>query len=480
MPGPLLAILAAAAVQMCAWALTTAPLQGPDEIGHAAYVQQLAETGHGPNTGPRGGPISSEQFQAQKWANLDPLVGVPDARPGWSAAEQAQFDAVARQLGGGARSDGTGPNAVATNPPLYYLYEAIPYWVTSGASFFTRLTAMRLASGLLYLSTLVFVWLLAGELFTGRRWLQVVATGVVAVQPKLTFMGSIVNTDILLTMLWTAFAYIAVRILRRGSSTGQLVWLAAVSAAAILTHGRGLAIVPTALIALLLLLVRERPPWRRGLAQAAIVVAGLLVGATLAIAWSSSTGGASSVGSQTGIAATRAVDVGQFLSYVWQFYLPRLSFMSPMLGPPFGYRQVFIDGFYGTFGSLEIGYPGALGDVLQYVTGAGLIGLLAAAVARRDAVRRHWHVVALLAGIVVSLLFVLHVAAYRSLEAKPSDPLLTGRYLLPLVGLFGVGVAFVVGSLPRRVGAVLAGLLLAGGVLLELAGLGLSVSRFYA
>ena len=45
--------------------------------------------------------------------------------------------------------------------------------------------------------------------------------------------------------------------------------------------------------------------------------------------------------------------------------------------------------------------------------------------------------------------------------------------------IYGCGVAFVVWALPRRAGAFVAGIILAGMVGLSLGGLGLSVGRFY-
>ena len=54
-----------------------------------------------------------------------------------------------------------------------------------------------------------------------------------------------------------------------------------------------------------------------------------------------------------------------------------------------------------------------------------------------------------------------------------------GRYLLPLVSLFGLAIAFVCASLPRRAGPVAAAAVLAVGVLLQLGGLGIELARFY-
>jgi hypothetical protein len=67
-----------------------------------------------------------------------------------------------------------------------------------------------------------------------------------------------------------------------------------------------------------------------------------------------------------------------------------------------------------------------------------------------------------------------------NLLKDPNDPIFTGRYLLPLISLFALAVAWVVGSLPRVASHVVGGALLGVGVLMSLAGLGLSAARFYA
>jgi hypothetical protein len=59
------------------------------------------------------------------------------------------------------------------------------------------------------------------------------------------------------------------------------------------------------------------------------------------------------------------------------------------------------------------------------------------------------------------------------------DPIITGRYLLPAIALFGVTIAWVIGSLPRRVAPWIGALLLAGFVLLDIEGFLINAQRFY-
>jgi hypothetical protein len=140
---------------------------------------------------------------------------------------------------------------------------------------------------------------------------------------------------------------------------------------------------------------------------------------------------------------------------------------------------VFVEGLGGTFGSLEITYPLWVYDALQLAAGVGLILLVLCIVRRWERVVAHGAQVLVICALPLSMLAVLHVSAYRDLQGPPYDPLLVGRYLLPLVIPMGLAIAFVCSSLPRRVGAWLGTLVLTTFTVLCFTGLALSVARFY-
>jgi hypothetical protein len=251
-----------------------------------------------------------------------------------------------------------------------------------------------------------------------------------------------------------------------------------------LTHGRGLAIVPPLVVVLFAAAWRHgglmRPAWRRhlGWAAAAIAVAAVPV-LTWRVLHRIEPGGGGLYGSQASFAGTH-FSVKQLIGVTWQFYFHKLPFMQPRIGPAYGYRQVFIETFFGTFGSLEVRYPAWVYDRLQLGVAIGLIALVAVAVRRAAALRRNIDVVVVLASMGLSMLALLQIASYLNLLQVPSDPVFTGRYLLPLVSLFALAIAWVVGAIPRRASHLLGGALLGVGVLMSLAGLGLSAARFYA
>jgi 4-amino-4-deoxy-L-arabinose transferase-like glycosyltransferase len=479
-PAPLRLLLAVAAIEVVCWTAFSVPWQGPDESAHAAYAQHFAETGHPPMKGfpNRGsGAEATQQGSAEVWFNLRPLVGVAGVRPFWEPADRQAFATLEKALPPTAKGDGFGPNAIAQNPPLYYAYEAVPYKVVGADHLLTTVFWMRLWTGLLFLLTVTFTWLAAGELFGGRRWLQTLAAGAVALQPELAFMGSVINPDTALATIWAAFVWLAIRLVRRGPSLGRILAVALVVAMSVLTHGRGLPLVVPGTAAVALSFLRHRRFEARTAAAAAASLA--LVG--LALVWAfhiTTASGGLAYGGEASLNAGHFTIKG-FLNYVWQFYFPGLPGMNTSISPTYGFRQVYIDSFFGTFSSLEINFPAWVYDWLRRAEIVGVVALVVSLIVRRRTLRRLWDVLVVMALTFVSLLFVLHFVAYRDMLGQPGDPVLVGRYILPLVSLWALGIAVVAATLPKRFGVALGTLVLTAGALLQLAGLGLTLTRFY-
>jgi len=126
-----------------------------------------------------------------------------------------------------------------------------------------------------------------------------------------------------------------------------------------------------------------------------------------------------------------------------------------------------------------VGLPPTLDDIVWWVARLGLLAIVAALVIKREAVRREAPVAVVMVVALWTLLLGLHLVAYRQMVGDPSDPIITGRYLLPLAGLLGIAVAIVADVLPRPVRSVYTGLTLAGVVGLQVISLGLLLERFY-
>ena len=476
-PRPLALLLAVAALLTTAWTFTTAPFQGPDEPAHFNYTQHLVETGSRPSPDTGLMPDSTQVGFALSFFNLDQLAGVADARPAWSDLEQRRFDATLKELGERGEEDGAGPNPMAKNPPLYYVYQALPYAAGSLGSFWDRLIVMRLASGLLFLLTVTLTWLAAAEVFRAT-WPRLLAAGSVALLPQLTALSGTNNADNLLIASWTGFTWMALRTVRRGPTAGRILALGGFAAASMLTHGRGVAIVPPLLAIVALAVLRARPSWRDAVRwlwpSAALLAVAVAVYLLVLAPDSGAYGGEIWLGGDAS-----ALSLRQFLGWTWQFYLPELPFMQLRPGPEYGYRQVFVETFFGRFATLEVAYPLEVYDLLQGLCAIGLAGLAAVVVGRWPDVRARWAEVVTAGLIAGSLILFLQLVWYRSLLFT-NDPLITGRYLFPAVAVAGLAVAFVLSSLRPRTSAVLGAVLLSGLLALNLAGLMLTLTRFYA
>jgi hypothetical protein len=480
-PAPLRLILAVAALEVVCWVCVAPPWQGPDETAHFAYAQHYAEVGDPPvRNFPKigAGSESTQQGTAETWFNLRPTVGVIGARPFWGRVDRDQWDGIEAKIPKLNREDGYGPNSQAQNPAAYYIYETLPYKVVGPKHILTTVFWMRVWSGLLFIAAVAFTWLAAGELFGRRRQLQALAAGSVALLPQLAYMGSIVNADVSLTAIWSAFLWLALRLLKRGPSPQTILPMALVVALSIVTHGRGLPLAAPGLVALVLAFVRHRRLELRTVIPAVIAVV-VVVGALVWAFDATRESGGSAYGGEARFVAGGFTLKG-FFNYVWQFYFPHLPGMDPKIGPDYGFRQVYVYSFFGAFGSLEISFPGWVYDVLHAAELIGAAALLVVLWIRREAVRRSWDVLIVMATMAAALLFVLHFVAYRDMLGQPGDPVLVGRYVLPLVSLWALGIATVASALPRRFAIGFAATIAVTGVLLQLTGLGLTLTRFYA
>lgn len=475
-PAALAALLLVTAIVGVAWALVTPAFQAPDENSHFGYVQTLAERFALPGRADRP-PLSPEQVLAGSLSNSDQTAQQLHVRMEWSRAVYDRWRARAAALPHSARTAGGGANPASSNPPLYYLYEAIPYRLAEGGDLFTRLTIARLASVLWMLLTVVGVWLLAGEVFARDRLAQLAAAGTAGLLPMVGFVSASLNPDAMLYAEWSFALWLGVRLLRRGLTVGGAAALFAVVGAACVTKATSYALIPAALFVLVV-------AWRRagGVARVRPVVAAgaalvLTLGVWFVIARVAGRPAAAQVADATGSAT---FNLRELLSYVWQFYLPHLPFQTSfdaIPGPNLPVYDIWLTTGWAAFGWLEVRFPGWVYIVLTAVT----VAVAGVAVAGLWRARRRVDlaVVAFLALVAVTLVAGLHWTEYHMLISG-QGPFNNGRYLLPVVGLGGLAVAQVVRTLrpaARPAGAAGA---LAFLLVLDVFSLGLCLERFYA
>ena len=445
-------LFAAVALTGIAWALAVPAWQSPDEDAHFAYAQTLAELHRRPHDDGRTAAEaekSTEQHLAERDSGFIGSYQRIEAKPEWSAAAQERWERANAALSPRARRDGGGANAAQANPPTYYLYAALGYEAASGGTVLDQLYAMRLVSVPLLLVFALSAWLLAGELVGRVRPLQLLAGALAGLLPMATFIGSSVTPDALVLPLWGLATWLGVRVLRGGRG---MVWLVLVTLGALAVKPVTVALLPGVAWVLLARLWRRPVPSVRvrWAAAAALVVAGLAAAVALA------PGGPR-----------------RLATYLWQFYLPELPGQYHFARlPPWPLRDVWLEGVAGSFGWLEVRFPGWVYALVAVVGFALLVGAV-----------RAWRpkpaVLVFLALPALALLAGLHLTEYRML-VNDDRAFTQGRYLLPLAPLAACVAAAAVGALAPKRRALATGALLGAMAAWQLASLAIVVGRFYA
>jgi 4-amino-4-deoxy-L-arabinose transferase-like glycosyltransferase len=483
-PRPLAGLLVVVALFGLAWALVVPAWQSPDEDVHFAYVQSLAERHQVPGSGPHN--VSTAQLASIKVTNSDSTeLGI--GQPEWSPQAFRGWLGITR---GESQADGGGHTTASTYPPAYYAAETLGYALAGPhANVLDHLYAARMFSVLWLLLTTVGAWLLAGELTGRRRPLQLLAAGCVGLWPMLTYLSASVNPDSLLYASWTWALWLGVVILRRGLTVGRAAAFTACVAAALLTKATSLALLPAATFVLLFGLWRLRHTAVRRAIVAALV--GLVVFAVPVGGWEvdrqlTNQPAYAQATDVAGASGGTNFNAREFLSYVWEYYLPRLPGQQehrldlPVVSSYPAYN-VWVATSWAAFGWVTVYfdhgvYPWFLAVTLLIGLGA-LAKLSTLAVRhRRSASVRTAAAIAVFFGLaLVVLLGGLHLTEYR--QRGPTNQ---GRYLFPLASLAGMAVVAAVTLLPKRMRTGAVGAVMALLVLYQFACLGLVASHYYA
>jgi 4-amino-4-deoxy-L-arabinose transferase-like glycosyltransferase len=476
-PPPLAALIGVVLLIGVSWALLLPPFQAPDEAAHFAYVQSLAERGALPGDAHRS-VVSTDQVLADGAVGAGQIAFHSSVvKPPWNATDQARYLGLVRD-GHISRSDGGGTISSSPNPPLYYLYAALAYWAADSNSAFDRLYAIRIWGVVALLGTVVGAWLLAGEVLGRRRLPQLACAAIAGLVPEQTFISTSVNPDALMVPLWTVALWLGARVVNRGAPRRDALALSAVTAAAIVTKATSYALVPAVLLALAIG-YRRRPASDRGTFVGALgpplLALAVPVLGWIGLARALGRPAINTIGPAVGV-TPRPFNIREFLSFVWQFYLPRLPWMTPFKetgGLPV--YSLWLRDTWGFFGWNEFAVAGWLRNALAWLTATA--GCLAAVVLIRNHIRRRIELLAFFALALGSLLLLLHITSYRSIITG-GGPFLQGRYLLPVIGLAGLVAGLLVARVPGRWRGAACGGLVAGLLVLQVLSLA-TVARQY-
>jgi 4-amino-4-deoxy-L-arabinose transferase-like glycosyltransferase len=440
------------------WSLITPPFLALDEPDHFAYVQQLAETGRLPSS-------SNSEYAQEEQLALEDLRHVqvrfrPAGNPIFSLAEQEKLESdLARPL---SRVGPGGAGVATSEPPLYYALATIPYAIGSSGSILDQLELMRLLSALFAGVTALFVFLFLREALPKVSWAWTVGGLGVALGPLLGFASSTVNPDSLLFAISAAVFYCLARAFRRGLTQRSAIVLGVLTAAGLLTKLNFAGLAPGVALGLVLLTRREAKSsgasaYYRMLAPAlAIAVSpGVLYGLVNILSNHHTFGIVS--GGATGLTATRH-SISGALSYIWQFYLPRLPWMHNDFAGIFTTRQIWFRNVIGLYGWGDTAFPNWVYN-LALIPIIAIAGLCIRALSQsRAALRARVPELLTYALMSVGLLLLIGASGYLSFPSSAAE-FTDARYLLPLVVLWAAILALAARGAGRRWGAAVGVLL---------------------
>ncbi|MGA2163430.1 MAG: DUF2142 domain-containing protein [Solirubrobacteraceae bacterium] len=427
-----------ACLNAASWSLITPPFQAPDEQAHFAYVEQLARNGRLPTS-------STQEFAPDEQLAFEDLdvAGVslqPQHHTIASEAQQRKLEGdMARVAAASSISDKGAAGVAASQPPLYYTLEVIPYAVGAGGGVLDQLALMRLLSALMCGVTVLFVFLFVREALPAAPRAWTVAGLGAAFMPALASICGAVNPDAMLCALSAAIFYCFARAFKSGLTPRVAVAIGVLTAAGLLTKLNFLGLVPGVVLGLALLARRtaqELGP-RAGVraAASAFAIAALPACVYVLANLISHHHALGIAGGVIGFTVSHRSISGE-LSYIWQLYLPRLPGMRvdfADISPP---RDLWFNGFVGDYGFEDTFFP-------RWVDNLALIPALAIAalagrelcLRRRELTRRAAELATYLT-LTVGLLVLVGASAYLSFPSEAAafpEP----RYLLPLIPLFG-------------------------------------------
>jgi hypothetical protein len=451
---PLAAWLCAlvACLSAISWSLITPAFQAPDEQAHFAYVEVLARTGHLPSSSTQ--EYALDEVQALEDLEVARVSFQPEQHTLATVAEQRKLESDL------ARTRAIFPPAIraagdaASEPPLYYALEAIPYGLGASGGVLDQLALMRLLSALLAGATTLFVFLFLREALpsTPRAW-TVAGLGV-AFLPLLGFMSGSVNPDALLCAVSTAIFYCLARAFRHGFTSRAAIAIGALTAAGTLTKLDFLGLAPGVLLGLVLLAKRSsRTVGTAAAARALALALAIALAPGCVYILINLLSHHRTLGLVSGVIATSSHHsfLGE-VNYIWQLYLPRLPGMRVDFADISPIRYLWFNGLVGDYGFEDTWFPGWV-DSIAVIPVLAIVALSAREVfACRSVLRGRIAELGVYLAIAAGLLVVIGATSYLSFPSEAAsfpEP----RYLLPLIAIFGGVLALAARGAGRRWGA---------------------------
>jgi hypothetical protein len=438
-----------ACINAIAWSIVTPPFQVPDEPEHVAYVKVLAEADRLPTAE---GSFTSEEETALQDLRLQTVAEEPEYQTISTRAQQQKLDSDLKRYRGPPEQGTYYAGVAASQPPLYYALESIPYTLGAGGTLLDRIELMRLLSALMGGLTALFTFLFVREALPRERWAWTVAGLGVALVPLLGLMSGAVNPDSMLYAVTAALFFCIARAFRRGLNRASAIVLGGVIAVGLLTKLNFVGIAPGALLGLVLLSVRAaRTQGRAAYISLAIALA-IATSPVSVYALVNLASGSPALGLETGALGTITNPLAE-ISYIWQFYLPRLPGMHDDFTGVFTTQQIWFKGYVGLYGWIDTPFPNWVYD-FALIPAALIAGLcVREIVARAAALRGRLAELLVYSGMCVGLLVLVAADSYVRFPTIGAE-FGQARYLLPLLPLLGAVLALAARGAGRRWGPV--------------------------
>jgi hypothetical protein len=436
-----------------AWSIITPPFQGRDEPSHFAYVQQLAETGTLPHTV----TVEHEEYSPEETLVLQGLgafaIHLIPQRP--SLSSTAQQRELTSDVNAGLSRIGSGEANVATSePPLYYALQTVPY-ALGASNALTQLELMRLFDALLAALTVILTFFFIEEVLPGARWMAVVGSLCVAVQPLFGFMSGTLNPETMLYAVAAALLLCLARAYRRGLDRRSAIVFGVLIAVGFMTKLTFVGIALGVFAGLILLAVREaRARGPHALVPPAIALSvGVAPVALYALVNLASHRPLFGYASALADLFTKA-SIPHVASYVWQFYLPRLPGMTHFFSGVSMYRDVWFDRFVGLYGWLDTQFPTWVYNVALIPATAIALLCARALIVGRQAIRARWLELVSYGAVALGVTVVIGLTSYTSNAIQHRESYVDPRYLVTLLPLLGAALVLAVRGAGRRWAAV--------------------------
>lgn len=441
------------------WVTMTPPWEAPDELDHFIYVSHIVEQREIPRPPyPNYPPYSNEVAVSTGLALLGELsaVGASRATPelpylpvsyDYSAARQYSATGTDRFSSAGGRA--------TTYPPLYYLFEAIPYALFHGKPILARLFAVRAGSAILGALACLFAYLIGYEVRRLRRWGWAMGLSM-ALLPMFVFIGAIANNDAAMDLGATALIWLLVRLYQRQTVSGSFALvIGLVSGLTLLTKPGPLPVViGVGIVMLIKAFPLMRGPVRLSgdkLRALALYTAGGVAGYGPWVFFRYHYYGDFSPGvgafthlfrTFSGMTTVAAAPASQGQGVGNQWTPPAMahldfSFLSYLQhehhqGWPY-FHWLLIKSVWGYFGWLEVPMPNALYTLITLFCLLGLAGLIIQIILQPT---RRPLLLLISAMVALQVIFLFFVVDYYEGFARSGQTILQGRYFFPVLAPF--------------------------------------------